>query len=139
VSELLKVFVYGTLKPGECNYQPYCAGRVIEVHPAIAFGQLYDLPLGYPAMTLGNSAVQGYLLTLTDSAALDILDELEDYHPQRSPDQNEYIRQRVDTFNLNHQPLGPAWAYLMELEQVKRLDGILLPQAIWASDLPRTL
>jgi gamma-glutamylcyclotransferase (GGCT)/AIG2-like uncharacterized protein YtfP len=26
---LISVFVYGTLKPNEANYQKYCAGKVI--------------------------------------------------------------------------------------------------------------
>jgi gamma-glutamylcyclotransferase (GGCT)/AIG2-like uncharacterized protein YtfP len=46
----LKVFVYGTLKPGESNYQRYCAENVVEKREAIrrnpfrviAFGQLYE-------------------------------------------------------------------------------------------------
>jgi gamma-glutamylcyclotransferase (GGCT)/AIG2-like uncharacterized protein YtfP len=72
----LNVFVYGTLKPEEVNYQRYCAGKVVEEKRAIAFGQLFDLPLGYPAMTLGESPVQGYLLTLADPTVLSILDEI---------------------------------------------------------------
>jgi len=26
----IRVFVYGTLKPGEVNYQRYCEGKVID-------------------------------------------------------------------------------------------------------------
>ncbi len=33
-SEELRVFVYGTLKPGEANYQKYCAGKVVEAKRA---------------------------------------------------------------------------------------------------------
>ncbi|TAH29142.1 MAG: gamma-glutamylcyclotransferase, partial [Oscillatoriales cyanobacterium] len=32
----MKVFVYGTLKPGECNYLRYCEGKVVDALPAIA-------------------------------------------------------------------------------------------------------
>ncbi|NET53980.1 MAG: gamma-glutamylcyclotransferase, partial [Merismopedia sp. SIO2A8] len=42
-----KVFVYGTLKPGEVNYDQYCASKVVEEIRAIAFGELFDLPIGY--------------------------------------------------------------------------------------------
>ncbi len=31
---MFKVFVYGTLKPGEANYQKYFAGKVIEAQKA---------------------------------------------------------------------------------------------------------
>jgi gamma-glutamylcyclotransferase (GGCT)/AIG2-like uncharacterized protein YtfP len=30
----MKVFVYGTLKPGECNYQRYCEGKVVDAYPS---------------------------------------------------------------------------------------------------------
>jgi gamma-glutamylcyclotransferase (GGCT)/AIG2-like uncharacterized protein YtfP len=129
----LKVFVYGTLKPGEINYQRYCEGKVVEAKRAIAFGQLFDLPLGYPAMTLGESPVQGYVLTLADPATLILLDELEDYDPHRLPQENEYNRQPVETYNLHRKALGLAWAYLMTFEQVQRLGGVPIPSGCWSS------
>ena len=39
----MKVFVYGTLKPGECNYLRYCEGKVVDACPAIARGELFAL------------------------------------------------------------------------------------------------
>ena len=65
------VFVYGTLKPNNSNYQQYCATKVISSQPAIALGQIFALPMGYPAMIEGNDQVQGYLLTFADSNILD--------------------------------------------------------------------
>jgi gamma-glutamylcyclotransferase (GGCT)/AIG2-like uncharacterized protein YtfP len=129
----LKVFVYGTLKPGEANYQRYCAGRVVEAKRAIAFGQLYDLPLGYPAMTPGNSPIQGFVLTFADPAILSDLDDLEDYDPNRTPEENEYYRQQIETHSPAGQALGLAWAYLMTFEQVQRLEGVLMPPGWWSS------
>jgi gamma-glutamylcyclotransferase (GGCT)/AIG2-like uncharacterized protein YtfP len=128
----LKVFVYGTLKPGEYNYQRYCMGKVVEEKRAIAFGQLFDLPLGYPAMTLGESPVQGFVLTFSDPAFLDVLDELEDYNPHRTPDKNEYMRQQIETYNLAGERLGLAWVYLMAVEQVQRFAGVLMPSGLWS-------
>jgi len=63
-SEPLKVFVYGTLKPGYINYRRYCAGQVLQEQAAMARGHLYELAAGYPAMTLGESWVQGFVLWL---------------------------------------------------------------------------
>ena len=128
----LKIFVYGTLKPGETNYQRYCAGKVVEAKRAIAFGQLFDLPLGYPAMTLGDSPVQGFLLTFADPNVLSILDELEDYDPQRLPEENEYYRQEIDIYSPTGQALGLAWVYLMTSKQVQYLEGILIPSGWWS-------
>lgn len=131
--KLLRVFVYGTLKPGECNYDRYCAASVVEVQAAFAYGQLFDLPFGYPAMTSGDSPVYGFVLSFAEPDTLAQLDELEDYDPHRPADQNEYIRVEIATFGLDHQPIGPAWVYLMSLEQVKCFNGIVLPKGDWAS------
>lgn len=128
----LKVFVYGTLKPGEANYQHYCEGKVVEEQSAIAFGQLYDLPLGYPAMTPGESPVRGFLLTFADPSVLTALDELEDYHANRLPQDNEYERQQIEIYNLSAQSLGRAWVYLMTSEQVQRLGGVLMRSGCWS-------
>jgi gamma-glutamylcyclotransferase (GGCT)/AIG2-like uncharacterized protein YtfP len=105
----------------------------VEAKRAIAFGQLFDLSLGYPAMTHGESPVQGFLLTFDDPTVLSILDELEDYDPHRLPQENEYNRQQIETYTLEEQALGPAWAYLMTFEQVQRLEGIPIPSGWWIS------
>lgn len=143
--ELLKVFVYGTLKPGEQYYDRYCAGKVIQQQQAMAYGELFDFPqLGYPAMTTGSSRVYGVVLTFADASSLEQLDELEDYQPNRPPEQNEYIRVPIETFSpdisdhsnsLDHpsddQSLGWAWVYLMERRQAEQLGGVRVPQGNW--------
>jgi gamma-glutamylcyclotransferase (GGCT)/AIG2-like uncharacterized protein YtfP len=131
----IQVFVYGTLKPGEINYQRYCKGKVVEEQRAIAWGQLYNLPLGYPAMTPGESQVHGFLLTFADSVILSALDELEDYNPNRRPEENEYNRQQIEIYDLASQSLGLAWAYFMTSEQVQRFQGVLIPSGWWSGSL----
>lgn len=128
----MRVFVYGTLKPGETNYQRYCTGKVLEAKRAIAIGQLFALPLGYPAMTLGESPVQGFLLSFPDSTVLRYLDWLEDYKPHRPAVENEYIRQQIETYSLAFASLGLAWVYLMSPERVRSYRGILLPNGWWS-------
>jgi gamma-glutamylcyclotransferase (GGCT)/AIG2-like uncharacterized protein YtfP len=129
---LLKVFVYGTLKPGEVNYLKYCSGKVLNQERAVTQGQLFALPMGYPAMTLGNSPVHGYLLSFTDFQVLSKLDELEGYQPTRQISQNLYNRQEIDIFNLQGQPLGLAWVYLMAKERVCQLGGIHQTNGSWS-------
>lgn len=129
---LLQVFVYGTLKPGESNYQRFCSRKVLEAKRAIALGQLFDLPLGYPAMTLGESPVQGFLLSFPDSSVLRRLDWLEDYDPHRPAEQNEYNRQQTEIFNPDLVSLGLAWVYLMTPKQVHSYGGVLLPDGWWS-------
>lgn len=106
-----QVFVYGTLKPGECNYQRYCQSYVVNTQNAIALGQLFQLPMGYPAMVPGEGVVQGVILSFSDVSILQALDQLENYDPQRPPEQNEYQRQQIQTYNVDHQPLSRVWAY----------------------------
>ena len=98
---------------------------------AIAYGQLFDLSLGYPAMTVGESPIQGFVLTFTDSAILSILDELEDYQEHRQPEKNEYNRLTIATYDRAGKALGLAWAYLMTFEKVKQFKGVLMPSGLW--------
>jgi len=129
----LKVFVYGTLKPGECNYQRYCTGFVVAAEPAVARGQLFALPVGYPAMTPGDGLVHGVLLSFASPAILRNLDELEDYDPHRPTSQNEYDRQQIEVFNPALQSLGLVWAYLMTPEKVRRIGGVPIPAGVWSA------
>lgn len=133
----LRVFVYGTLKPGEVNYQRYCLGKVTAQQDAIAQGQLFDLPFGYPAMTRGENFVQGVLLTLSDPSVLQALDRLEGYDPARSLEHNEYERRQVEVFSPDGESFGMAWAYFMSVERVKAIGGRWLEQGLWHSNLPK--
>lgn len=127
-SDRVRIFVYGTLKPGEVNYKRYCATRVVDSKTAVAPGKLYALPMGYPAMTTENSQVQGYLLSFADLGILSQLDELEDYQPHRHKSANLYNRQQIEIYDMMPgQSLGLAWVYLMSPAKVSQLKGI--PQA----------
>ncbi|MEA5533026.1 gamma-glutamylcyclotransferase family protein [Crocosphaera sp. XPORK-15E] len=128
---MLKVFVYGTLKPGERNYSIYCKGQVIKTCRAYTYGYLYQLNLGYPAMTVGDNKVKGYLLTFAEETALENLDELEDYHPQRSPQDNQYLRQKLAIYNVTGEPLGEAWSYLMTPDNIQKFRGTFLKSGWW--------
>lgn len=135
LNALVNVFVYGTLKPGEANYDRYCANTVLYAKEAIAYGYLFSLPLGYPAMTIGDLPVYGFLLEFAELSVLDQLDDLEGYDPNRTVDQwhqNEYWRVRQTVFTPDRQPLGDVWMYQMKPEQVKQLGGIWLPQGRWS-------
>ena len=131
--DLLRIFVYGTLKPGESNFEQYCADRVVATQAAIAYGALFELHLGYPAMTAGDRPVYGYLLSFTDATMLEAMDELEDFEPSRPADRNEYNRVEIEVFDLSRRSLGQAWVYLMSLEQVKQAGGTLLASGNWTS------
>ena len=128
----LHIFVYGTLKPGEANFDRYCGDRVITSRRAYIYGELYHLPTcGYPGAIHGTSKVQGFVLSFDDSAILIDLDELEDYDPQRQPAENDYNRESVTTYTPDGILQLCAWAYLMTPQQIRRLNGILVPDGWW--------
>jgi gamma-glutamylcyclotransferase (GGCT)/AIG2-like uncharacterized protein YtfP len=132
LAEGVRVFVYGTLKPGEANYQRYCAGGVVNAQRAFTRGKLFALPMGYPAMTTGNEQVQGFLLSFADSGILNKLDELEDYQPHRQTADNLYNRQNIEVFAPTGLSLGLAWVYLMTPNQVKQFAAVLQPDGWWS-------
>jgi gamma-glutamylcyclotransferase (GGCT)/AIG2-like uncharacterized protein YtfP len=150
---VVKVFVYGTLKPGEQNYPTYCAGKVLETKPAYALGELFALPQGYPAMIKGDNQVYGYLLRFAHAEALTELDELEDYHPSRQNSENLYNREQIKIFTLeskieipslnqksrnqallNKATLGSGWVYLMSEHQVRQLNGVPKTDGWWTGN-----
>jgi gamma-glutamylcyclotransferase (GGCT)/AIG2-like uncharacterized protein YtfP len=128
---MLRVFVYGTLKPGQINYNRYCSDRILSSLPAQVRGQLFDLSLGYPAMTLGEAWVQGYLLQFAEAAALKALDGLEDYQINRPESHNEYQRSQVEAFDQNGRSLGLAWAYLMTPQKIQQYNGEWIANGEW--------
>jgi gamma-glutamylcyclotransferase (GGCT)/AIG2-like uncharacterized protein YtfP len=129
--KLVKVFVYGTLKPGESNYQHYCGAKVVTATTATVKGQLFALPVGYPAMVLDEGIVQGYLLTFNTPHILQHLDPLEGHDPQRPPENNFYNRKQLEVYTPQGEPLGLAWAYFMTLDQVEQIGGVLIPDGCW--------
>jgi gamma-glutamylcyclotransferase (GGCT)/AIG2-like uncharacterized protein YtfP len=129
---VLRVFVYGTLKPGKENYPKYCAGKVVTETKAITKGLLYDLPKhGYPAMTIGDGQVYGYLLEFQNSDVLAALDELEDYDSCRESSENVYTRQKVEIYSQKGDSLGFAWAYFMSIDNVGKCSGVFLEDGCW--------
>ncbi|WP_448561677.1 gamma-glutamylcyclotransferase family protein [Trichothermofontia sp.] len=134
----LRIFVYGTLKPGEANYA-YLQGKTFSICDAFTKGYLYHLPtLGYPALIPGKGTVYGALLHFMDSEVLRHLDALEGYAPNRPRIDNEYQRRQLAVYGLDGKPLGWAWGYVMEPAQVERLGGILLPGGWWSGREPKT-
>ena len=130
----LKVFVYGTLKPGEANFAPYCHRYVKSQEEAYVEGLLYELPMGYPGITEGNNKVRGVLLTFSTNKVLQNLDLLEGYQPNRTSNLNEYDRRLVPVYSLDDQFIDRAWCYFMTPEKIEQYQGILLKSNCWTSN-----
>ena len=130
---MIRVFVYGTLKPGFRNHERWAAPHLLACEPATARGDLYDLPAGYPGVVEGGGTVHGCVLTLPDEV-LASLDELEAYDPKAEIEQNEYSRREVPVTLANGETV-PAWIYYMTAERVRAMRGTLLPSGQWLGDL----
>ena len=52
----ITLFVYGTLKRGYWNHDRFCH-NAIDIQPATTLGRLYELPAGYPALEVPESAI----------------------------------------------------------------------------------
>jgi gamma-glutamylcyclotransferase (GGCT)/AIG2-like uncharacterized protein YtfP len=141
---LIRVFAYGTLQPQEIlkpdanSYQRSCAQKLVESCRATTFGNLYHLPLGYPAMTPGADPIYGFLLSFMDTSILQVMDEYEKHDPDdlkqffpQSLEDSEYGRQEIEVFDLHQHSLGFAWAYVMTIQQIDRLQGIPVPSGKW--------
>ena len=126
-----RLFVYGTLMPGEPLWpalEPYAASW----EPATAAGRLWDTGRGYPAVRFshsgpgeGGGAVPGILVALDPgraAEAVEVLDRIED-------EGRLYRRVEVAT------SLGPAHAYEW-LGATDGLDPLLEGWPRSASDQP---
>jgi gamma-glutamylcyclotransferase (GGCT)/AIG2-like uncharacterized protein YtfP len=132
---MVKLFVYGTLMPGQRAYA-LCEAEVCSVSPAIAKGQLYHLPLAYPAFVPGRKGlVHGVVLSFVNSDILARLDEYEqhdpklfaDFFPRQNIAESSYSRTIIQTTQ------GDAWSYTMTQNQIHHLQGALIPSGQWMS------
>jgi gamma-glutamylcyclotransferase (GGCT)/AIG2-like uncharacterized protein YtfP len=133
-TDSLDIFVYGTLKPGECNFDRYCGNNTISSQRSYILGELYHFRLlGYPGVIPGTRQVHGFVLTFADATILAKLDELEAYDPARSAADNDYTRELV----ITHAPEGiasiSAWVYLIAPDRISQWGGILVPDGWWTS------
>ena len=97
-----RLFVYGTLMPGEPLW-PALAVFAVAWAEVTAAGRLFDTGHGYPAVRfdLAGDVVPGVLVALDPdrlAAAIGVLDEIEE-------EGRLYRRVQVSTSD------GPAWAY----------------------------
>ncbi|MET3292003.1 UNVERIFIED_CONTAM: gamma-glutamylcyclotransferase (GGCT)/AIG2-like uncharacterized protein YtfP [Brevibacillus sp. OAP136] len=129
---LTKVFVYGTLCQGQ-RYHHIIAPFAKHTQKATVRGTLYDLPVEYPAMIEGDNPVKGELVELQNvPEALRLLDELEDYEPNR--DTNEYERIVVKAVTESGDEVE-CYLYLYAPNRREWLaeHGTLVPGGDWPS------
>ena len=140
----------GSLKPGESNWNHfwyavslsqaprlknflYSEGKALDAIKSTTFGALYDLPsFGYPAMTEGTGVVRGYLLSFADDSWMPSIDELEEYDPRRSIEENVYNRVKIDVYSDDGSYLGKHWGYSMQMSRIRSFGGVLIESGEWS-------
>lgn len=126
-----KVFVYGTLKPGYKYYPMYCQGKTVAEVKCWIKAKLFTLPVGYPAIIVGEEKVYGYLLSFASVDDLYNLDRLEGYTGNPNSPLNEYDRYKIKVYGMDNSFLDEAWAYFMTEKRVQQLRGVHLPSGLW--------
>ncbi len=111
MDEPCSVFVYGTLKRGQCREQLWPA-TPISICRAQAPGRLYGRP-DYPAMTAGDGKVQGELWRFDPQTMPLVLTRLDEIAGANQPGQPDlYIRVVIEVADEIGRPIGDAYTYL---------------------------
>jgi len=126
--ESIKVFVYGTLMPGEGRWNQL-ERDVMGITRACVTGELYDLG-SFPALCLdGKNVVSGYVVDLPIDM-LAILDSLEGYRSCRSAE-NLYDRRNVFA-KTPHGDTFSCYAYTMDKQKIiNKYKGSYIASANW--------
>ncbi|MDG3087028.1 gamma-glutamylcyclotransferase [Vibrio hannami] len=93
------VFVYGTLRKGECNHHLLAQSEYLGMYETEPNFQLFDLGQ-YPGLMEGMHSITGEVYRVSDStlAELDILEDVP----------IEYRRESIET------PFGQTWIYIYQ-------------------------
>ncbi|WP_146461764.1 gamma-glutamylcyclotransferase family protein [Rubripirellula tenax] len=120
------VFVYGTLKTGQCRATMWPA-KPISIEPAWVRGQLFGRS-DYPAMMPGEDRVLGeiwHFAGLDMPRVTEVLDQIEGTGQVGFPDL--YVRVVVDVFGMDGHLIAAASAYHYakspEIDGFRRIDA----------------
>lgn len=114
------VFVYGTLRKGECNHFLLSKAKLVLPH-CWTYGILYDTGEGYPCMLPHKQQrVVGEVYAVSDQE-LECLDELEDYYGPGKDNLYERIIQFVYTEDRKY--LAQLYVYVHEITDLKIIES----------------
>ncbi|MCX4822912.1 gamma-glutamylcyclotransferase [Streptomyces sp. NBC_01142] len=138
----LPFFVYGTLRPGECNHELFLQGRTAVEEPArLVDAVLYEGP-GYPYAVddQGGGTVAGEVVTAAEGEygeLLAVLDHLEEYVAPGHP-RNLYERVARDVVRPDGTAVR-AWVYVAAPSVAGKLraTGTPVPGGDWSGRLSR--
>ena len=114
------VFVYGTLKRGQCRAGLWPSSPH-SIKQAWVRGRLHDRS-DYPAMTPGDDRVRGELWRFPAEAMPRVLEVLDQVEGTNQPETTDlYVRVQVKVIDAQDRSLGNAYTYLYATDPL--LDG----------------
>lgn len=120
------LFVYGTLMKDCSNHELIRGSKFIA--KAVAKGKLYDLNVGFPAMTDEEGEVLGEVYDVDDSR-FDDVDELEGYYPDNEGD-SLYLRREIEVTTLKKEKFA-VQTYVMPQRSLRRFSAEWLDGGMW--------
>jgi gamma-glutamylcyclotransferase (GGCT)/AIG2-like uncharacterized protein YtfP len=140
--EELPFFVYGTLRPGECNHDLFLHGRTAAEEPALLRGAVLFEGPGYPYAVEdpGSGSVAGEVVTAAAGEygqLLAVLDHLEEYLAPGHP-RNLYERVAREVVRGNGTAVR-AWVYVAAPGVARKLraSGAPIRGGDWSGRLSR--
>ncbi|EMI18020.1 AIG2-like domain protein [Rhodopirellula maiorica SM1] len=107
---LTSVFVYGTLKRGECRESLWPAAPA-SIQVGWTRGKLFHRH-DYPAMQAGEDRVLGEFWSFSDDQMHEVLQVLDQIEGTNQPGFDDlYHRVHVEVYTPDNQPLGAAFGY----------------------------
>ncbi len=116
----MKIFVYGTLREGQYNYDKYFKGHVLHKEEGYVKGSLYTIKgVVYPALIDGDDMVLGEILTLNEHVCMQDVDEMERYYGEGCIE-NEYNKIPCMIYDKDLNPLTYLPVYKYNLDNPKQ-------------------
>jgi gamma-glutamylcyclotransferase (GGCT)/AIG2-like uncharacterized protein YtfP len=133
--EYLPVFVYGTLRAGQANWQRYLAGKTLSEHPAIApKHKMFSTNYAYVTDAPDYQVIGELMLIRPDCYAqvMHDLDRLEDYAPH-DLEHSLYVRVQREVLITDQEPrVCRAWIYhLNPRRRAMFSEADLVPHGDW--------
>lgn len=127
------IFVYGTLKTGECRetvFKDYLK-KGFEVIPASIKGDLYNLG-PFPAILHGDNTIHGEIIIPIDSNEMEniirVLDRIEGYYGEGH---NNLYNREVVLADMSEKTQIEAITYFFADEEQLKSEGVFMSNGIW--------
>ncbi len=116
---MVKVFVYGTLRTGDCRHGVESFSKMLASEAYIEGFNMLDLG-GFPGLVEGEGRIRG---EVHEYAHLKVLDSIEGYR-EKTPDMGLYNRRQVDVETPDGE-IEECWVYTFNSYDGRSQRGIV--------------